>query len=183
ITRLFASQNPESVSGLVWIEATHPDNWVRQGLVESTLGGMPPEQVAGIPVLTGFGVFRVFPTLRGPWGIVPGLPEQQQAELTAYFNTNKWAEHIVAVEAALPESLDQLRQAGDVGDIPLTVVLGSASENASGVGLELQRELSALSSQSQEYWVEGADHSSLVHQEEYARQTAQAILDMLLQSK
>lgn len=41
----------------------------------------------------------------------------------------------------------------------------------------------SIASQSQEYWVEGADHSSLVHQEAYARQTAKAILDMLSQSK
>ena len=164
VTRLFAVEHPELLSGLVWVEAL-------------------PEHVAGIPALTSLGVFRAFPTLRGTWGIVPGLPEQQQAELLAYFNTNKWADHIVAVEQAFPESLDQLRRAGDLGDIPLAIVMGSSSEGATGIGLGLQHDLETLSSNSQEYWVEGADHSTLVHDEAYARQTAQVILEMLTKVK
>jgi pimeloyl-ACP methyl ester carboxylesterase len=179
VTRLFVSKYPEEVSGLVWIEATHPDTWARKGLPDSTLGGMPPEQVAGIPALARIGVFRLFPGLRASWGIVPGLPDRQQAELFAYFNSTKWADHIVAVESALPQSLAQLRQSGPLGDIPLAVVIGGASENASGVSLELQWELAALSTNSQEYRIEGADHSSLVHEQRYAEQTGEVVLEMI----
>jgi pimeloyl-ACP methyl ester carboxylesterase len=178
VTRLFAHQFPEEVSALVWIEATHPDTWIRQGEVETTLGGISPEMIAGIPSLTSVGLFRLVPSLRGDWGIVPGLPPQQQGELTAYFNTRKWADHIVAVEKALPESLTQLRSADDLGDVPLFIIVGGASNNETA--MELQRELGALSSNSREFVVDGADHSSLVHEEEFARQTGEIILQMLV---
>jgi hypothetical protein len=46
--------------------------------------------------------------------------------------------------------------------------------------MELQRELGALSSNSREFVVDGADHSSLVHEEEFARQTGEIILQMLV---
>ena len=179
VTQLFARAYPELVSGLVWIEAAHPDTWARRGLPESTLGGMPPEQAAGIPFLARLGLFRLWPSLRGSWGIVPGLPEQAQAELTAYFNTNKWADFIVAVEQALPLSLAQLRQSGNLGDMPLVIVIGSASEEATDIGRKLQQELGTLSSNSRVYEIDGADHSSLVHEQRFAQQTGDAILELL----
>lgn len=179
VTRLFAATYPQLVRGLVQIEATHPETWSRRGLPDSTLGGMPPAQVASIPLLARLGIFRLLPALRGSWGIVPGLPEQQQAELIAYFNTTKWANEIVAVEKALPESLEQLRQVDSVGNMPLLLVIGSISEEATGVGLELQVELGKLSTNSQTFWVEGADHSSLVHDPELAQQTGTVILEWL----
>lgn len=179
MTRLLAASHPQQVSGLIWIEALHPDGWARRGLLEATLGGIPPAQVATIPVLARLGLFRLLPGLRGSRGIVPGLPERQQAELTTYFNTGKWAEHIIAVEQALPQSLVQLREAGDLADIPLAIVIGSASEEASKTGLQLQRELGALSTKSEENWVEGADHNALVHDAPYAQQTGDIILQMM----
>ena len=179
VTRLFAASHPQQVDGLIWIEALHPDGWARRGLPESTLGGIPPSQAATIPVLARLGLFRLLPGLRGLWGIVPGLPQRQQAELTAYFNSSKWAEHIVAVEQELPTSLVQLREAGGLADIPLAIVIGAAGEEASGIGLQLQRELAALSTNSEEHRVAGADHSGLVHDVRYARQTGDVIVQMI----
>jgi pimeloyl-ACP methyl ester carboxylesterase len=182
VTYLLADAHPEEISGLVWIESLHADAWARRGVAESTLGGMPAEQVAGIPILARLGIFRLFPALRGPWGNVPGLPEQQQAELTSYFNSTLWANHIAAVEKAVPISLEQLRKAGSLGDIPLAVVIGSASNEAEEIGLELQRELEALSTNSAEFIITGADHSSLVHDQRYAQQTGDVILLMIAQT-
>jgi pimeloyl-ACP methyl ester carboxylesterase len=179
VTRLFAARHPEQVAGLVWIEATHPDAWSRRALPESTFGGIPQEQIAAIPFMARLGVFRIFPALLGGWGVVPGLPAEQQAELTAYFNTTKWADTVVAVEGALPLSLAQLRSAGDLGNVPLTIIAGTASGEADQIGQELQSELAALSTNSKLVWVEGADHSSLVHVQADANLTASAILDAL----
>lgn len=179
VTRLFAAYYPEQVSGLVWIEATHPDSWRRRGMAESTLGGVAPGMVNGIPTATRLGVFRLFPALLGGWGTVPGLPELQQAELRAYFNTAKWADYVVAVERALPQSLEALRRAGGVGDTPLAIVLGGASEEADDVDSVLQQELAGLSTNSAIYRVEGADHSSLVHDRRYALEVSAVILQMI----
>ena len=179
VTRLYATAYPEQVSGLVWIEATHPDAWSRRGLPESTFGGISPEMIEGIPFATRFGVLRLVPALRGNWGVVPGLPAQQQGALTAYFNTTKWANYVVAVEQALPETLEQLRRAGSVGDIPLAIVLGTASDEADAVGAALQAELAELSTDSAVYYVEGADHSSLVHDQRYGQEVGRVILQIV----
>jgi pimeloyl-ACP methyl ester carboxylesterase len=175
VTRLFAAEHPQQVAGLVWIEALHPDGFTALGGPESTLGGLPAGQIAAMPAVARLGLFRLLPGMLGGYGQVPGLPDRQQAELTAFFNSSKWADYVVAVEQALPDSLNELRRSPSLGAIPLLVVVGLDSDNGSGAGLELQKELAALSTNGMMVTIPGADHSSLVHQPEYARQVSDAI--------
>lgn len=179
VTRMYAADFPDQVSGLVWIEAMHPDTWVRHGLPDSTFGGMSIEMVRGIPAATSVGVFRVFPAMRGAWGYVPGLPDLQQAELTAYFNSRLWADFVVGVEENLPTSLEQLRSVKDLGNLPLAVITGGATTEADPLSLTLQQELARLSTASSVYNIAGADHSGLVHEERYALQVAEIIVEMV----
>ena len=179
ITRLYAARYPEDVSGLVWVEATHPDAWRRRGLAESTFGGMSPMMIRALPAVARLGLLRVFPALWGGWGAIPGLPERQAREFQAFLHASQFADYVVAVEDAVPESLEELRATGPLGDVPLAVVVGTASGEADAVGAALQEELAGLSTAGEPVRIEGADHSGLVHEQVYAEQVADVVLRMV----
>ncbi|MBK8903975.1 MAG: alpha/beta fold hydrolase [Anaerolineaceae bacterium] len=173
--RAFTEEHADEVAGLVLIEAFHPDNRTRLGLPE-TMPNAPDEgQIAIGQFLSRFGFFRLVSFM--PVDAV--LPQQQQQELRAYYASPKYLDQVRAITGAFPQLLAQVRETGDLVDLPLTVVLGTASENWTGEMRTMQDELTALSSNGRQYPVEGADHLSLVHNEEHARHTTQAILEMV----
>jgi pimeloyl-ACP methyl ester carboxylesterase len=170
--RVFADEYPNQVVGMVLVEGTHPDAWARRNLPEGI--GADPDQLRIAPILARLGFFRA-----GLFPVPPAdsdLPTQQYAEEEAYFKTTKYFENLRAVNDAFPAALQQVRETKSLGNKPLVVVVGGASENFTGVLRELQDELLKLSSNSVQVEVDGASHSALVHNEEYADDTAQAIL-------
>ncbi|MCL5995131.1 MAG: alpha/beta fold hydrolase [Chloroflexi bacterium] len=138
-------------------------------LVGHSLGGLfvrmyatlYPAEVAGMVLLEGSH---------------PDLPPRQFEELRAYFNTARYMETLRAVNAAFPAMLAQVRGTGRLGAISLAVVVGTASENASGMLFDLQQQLATLSDDSILQKVEGATHGGLADQREHALQTSAVIL-------
>lgn len=170
--REFADLFPDQVAGMVLIEGTHPDVWKRQGMTEGI--GADASMLNAAPTLARIGFFRVglFPVPQAD----AALPEQQRREEQAYFNSVKYFENLRAVNNSFPVALQQVRETKNIGNKPLAIVVGTASENSQGVALELQDELSKLSTNSKAYFVEGATHSGLVDDERFADETAKAIL-------
>lgn len=176
--RMFAYLYPSEVTGMVLVEGTHPDAWARLGRTEGI--GADPNQLAVAPFLARLGVFRL--------GLIPvpasdpDLPPRQFEELRAYFHTVRYMEMLRAVNEAFPAALAQVRaldRPGALGAIPLAVLVGTADENATGVLLELQEQLTTLSPNGVLRKVEGATHSGLVDHRTYAQQTSALILAVL----
>ncbi len=174
VTRLFAGAYPDEVDGLVWVEALHPDNFPRKGLPESTLQGLPPQSTSFIPPMARLGVMRLVTFLPPD----QNLPAKQQAEYAALFAATKFWDAIVASERDFPATNAQARDVGSMGNIPLMIVLGGESESG-GEGLVLQNELMALSDRSVQRSIDGATHTSLIHNPEHAKQTGAAILEVV----
>ena len=173
--RAFADEYADEVAGLVLIEAFHPDNRTRLGLPE-TMPNAPDEgQIAVGQFLSRLGFFRLVSFAP----VDAALPEQQQQELRAYYTSPKYLDQVRAITGAFPALLAQVRDTGDLADRPLTVVLGTASENWTGEMRTMQDELTALSVNGRQFVVDGADHLSLVHNQEHAHHTTQAILEMV----
>ncbi|HRQ42558.1 MAG TPA: alpha/beta fold hydrolase [Chloroflexota bacterium] len=173
--RAFADEYAGEVAGLVLIEPFHPDNRARLGLAE-TMPNAPDEgQIAVGQFLSRFGFFRLVSFAP----VDAALPQQQQQELHAYYTSPKYLDQVRAITGAFPALLAQVRETGDLADRPLTVVLGTASENWTGEMRTMQDEITGLSVNGRQYFVEGADHLSLVHNQEHARHTAQAVLEMV----
>ena len=170
--RMYAALYPAEVAGMVLLEGSHPDVWAQTGQPEGI--GADPNQLAVAPFLARLGFFRL--------GLIhihssdPDLPPRQFEELRAYFNTARYMETLRAVNAAFPAMLAQVRGTGRLGAIPLAVVVGTASENASGMLFDLQRQLATLSDDSILQKVEGATHGGLSDQREHAQQTSAVIL-------
>lgn len=174
-TRAFAGRYADEVAGLVLIEAFHPDNRARLGQPE-TMPNVPDEgQLAIGQVLTRFGFFRLVSFTPAD----PALPSQQQREFRAYYASPRYLDQVRAMTGAFPALLAQVRETGSLADRPLAVVLGTASENWTGELRTMQDELTALSSNSRQFVVDGADHLSLVHNQQHAQATSAAILQVV----
>ena len=169
--RLYAAQYTNEVSGVVLVEGLHPDFRSRLGQPE-VMPNADEGMLSAAPIAARLGLLRLTTFLPAD----PDLPERQRGELAAYYASTKFADYLLSLYRQFPNVLAQARSVGDLHDVPLMVVIGSASENATGILHELQRDLMALSSRAGQHVVEGATHLSLVHNPSHARQTTQAIL-------
>ncbi len=169
--RMYADRYPDEVAGMVLIEGTNPDAWVRLGRPEGV--GTDPNQLAVAPILARLGVFRL--GLLSAYTIDPDLPPQQRLELQAYFDSAKSLETVRAVDVSFSAALDQVRQASDLGDKPLAIVLGSEGDGSIEALKDLFLQQAALSSNSFTLMVDGATHAGLVDNQAYASQTSAVI--------
>ncbi len=175
--RVYAVQYPQDVIGMVQIDASHPDAWRRLGLREAS--SADPSILKMGPTASRFGLLR----LMGFPPIDTDLPERQQQEMRAFFVTTKFAESALAFDKAFPTILEDARHITGLEDIPLAVLtLGSvdAALTDESVNLKgMQLELATLSVDSVYRAIEGATHNSLVHNQQIAQASIQAILDVI----
>jgi pimeloyl-ACP methyl ester carboxylesterase len=170
--RVFNAQYPGEVIGMALIDATHPDNWVRQG--ESISALQTAATVSS--VLARMGLMRLF-----FGGQNFDLPESNNAALKADIASAQYWDTQRADGAAMEAITAEGRAAGKLGDLPLAVV--AAGEYPEGPGrsikFSLQHELAALSSNSTYQEVAGANHISLVTNKQYAALVSQAIMRVI----
>ncbi len=176
-SRVYASQYPQEVVGMVLLDATHPDSWQRLGLAEGI--GMDKDMLAMGPLVAHFGLTRLINFAP----VDPDLPAHQQAELRAYYATSKFAENARDIDAAFPQILAQGRAVQSLGSLPLIVLttgtVDSAATEKDNLLREMQLELAGLSSRGLYRAIEGATHVSLVHHPGHALAAIQAIEDIL----
>ena len=139
--RVYNAQYPGEAIGMALIDATHPDNWVRQGESIQTLQAMATVST----VLARVGLMRLFFA-----GQNFDLPEPDNAALKANIASAQYWDTQRADAAAMESTTAEGRTAGELGDLPLAVV--AAGEYPAGPGRDikfsLQHELAALSSNS-----------------------------------
>jgi pimeloyl-ACP methyl ester carboxylesterase len=175
--RAFADQSPDDVSGMVLIDASHPDQWLRTE--DGRTAQRANEQSAAIaPWLARVGLLRA----TGFVAIDPDLPAQQQAEIRAFTSSSRLWTSYSAVFRAIDQTMDQVRNSRPLGNRPLVVV--TATEHGFSAETErlhqsLQAELVSLSARAVHRVVSGATHVSLVNNREQAQITAQAIREVV----
>jgi pimeloyl-ACP methyl ester carboxylesterase len=172
--RAFADRYPEEVAGMVLIEATNPDFLKVQGKPDM-MPGADPGMIDIGPWASRVGLLRLAQMFRAS----PVLPEQQRGETDAYYATTKFYETLRRQYSLFPTLLGQVRGMGNLGSRPLAVVLGSRGDGGVEALHALFERQAALSSNSILRTVDGADHITLVQQQEYAAQTSQAILEVV----
>ena len=176
--RAFAALYPDEVVGMVLVDGSHPDQWVRMGVSSKVFG--TSNYVSAL--LARFGLFRIFKsefTL-----LANGLPQQQYDELMAFASTShslSSAGDSLMVWDSISRPL--VNNAGSLGDLPL-IVLSVTDQPRMGAKLtELQAELPSLSSNSQHITVQGAYHEGLVSQQQYARVVTNTIVRVIEASR
>lgn len=190
--RLFAAQHPDEVAGVVLVDASHPEQWTRTAEGQSKFQTFARLNSVA-PFLARLGLLR----LANYFPANPDLPSQQSAELKAFTNSTRFADINAAEFGATLETDEQVRAAGNLGDLPLVVVTATDHGYAAAAAAQapqaqldqlqaeeqlwqvFQVELAALSSNSVQHVVPGADHASLLTKEKDAQATIAAILEVI----
>jgi pimeloyl-ACP methyl ester carboxylesterase len=172
-TRIYAAQYPEQVAGIVLVDSTFLPE---QSEVAGWKTANDAIQVVlwalwhtGLGRLTGSDAFQQL-----------GYPPDVAREIAALQARNQtfettYAETIHAMGALSANSA----AAEDLGDLPMMVLWASESDTA-GERLSAHREqLATVSSDSVTRYIEGANHGSILGNEQYAQQVSDAILDVI----
>jgi pimeloyl-ACP methyl ester carboxylesterase len=181
-TRIYAAQYPEEVVGLVLVDSavlipdhfasqSEFDEWQTQWEGSHTLFG----------VLTRIGLTRLLDP--GQFQ-ASGYPPDIAAELTALHSRAQvidtdFAEFVSAYWALT----DASAAAENPGNLPMAVLWASQTVDAFDAHIEgfltAREEISTYSSNSVTRMIEGANHGSILGNEQYAQQVSNAILDVI----
>jgi pimeloyl-ACP methyl ester carboxylesterase len=168
--RAFADLYPALTAGVVLVDASHPDQWVRWPTPHA-------DKIleASQRVLSWLGWLGVLRALNLTRGISAGLPARQVAELRAGAALPGFAATEAAQLRCWSVSREQLNAAAPLDDLPLGVI-GVTEQPVGGELLSaLQQELAQLTEDASLEIVRGASHESLISHREYARVVAQTI--------
>ena len=171
--RTFADLYPELTAGLVLVDASHPDQWVRWPTPHADKMLEVSQRIFGW--LGWLGILRALNLSRG---ISAGLPARQVAELRAGAALPGFAATEAAQIHSWAASREQLNAAQPLGDLPLAVLAVSEQPVGGELLTALQRDLAELTENASFEVVQGASHESLISNREYARVVATAIREV-----
>jgi pimeloyl-ACP methyl ester carboxylesterase len=169
--RAFAAVYPQDVAGMVLVDGSHPDQWVRFGVSSKVLGyGNKASSV-----VARFGLFRIFD--KEYKLLADGLPPRAYDELMAFGRAPRALS--TAADAALAwddRTRPLVNNAPGLGDLPLIVLSVTEQPRMGDKLTAMQAELPGLSSQSRHITVQGAYHEGLLAQRDSARVVTESIL-------
>jgi pimeloyl-ACP methyl ester carboxylesterase len=168
--RAFADLYPELTAGLVLVDASHPDQWVRWPTPHADRILEVSQRILG-----GFGWFGLLRALHLARGISAGLPARPAAELRAGAALPGFAVTEAAQIRSWSVSRQQLNAAAPLGDLPLAVLAVSEQPVGGELLTALQRELAGLTENASFEIVQGASHESVISNREHALVVANTI--------
>jgi len=189
LLRVYADRYPGEVVGMVFIDASHPDQYERMGLTPELLDSQR-------------GVFHIL-RFAGAIGLAPlmynytddgdddyGLPEEAIVQLKWINRNGRLGKEGLKESEAVPTVLDRAIKTGDFGDVPVRVFTAPFVQSAQsealleqGVDLslheEIQTDLTKLSTDSEHFIIAGATHTSIVTDRIHAAKIANQIIDLV----
>jgi pimeloyl-ACP methyl ester carboxylesterase len=176
VVRAFRDLYPDQTVGMVLIDASNPDQWVRMPV------SFDSSKMAGVGnlvfgFLSRFGIVRFF---HMESALYSGLPEQQAAEMEANLaRPLAWKTSGDTILIWNERIRPQINQASSLGDMPLGVISVTDQPFNGETLTQLQDELVTLSSNSLHYTEQGATHESLVAEQGHALTVARIIRQVL----
>jgi pimeloyl-ACP methyl ester carboxylesterase len=167
----YAAAYPGEVAGVVLIDSSHPEQFVRSSAGRA-MYKRTTRFSAVIGWLTRLGVTRAIHLLPAH----PDLPPEQRDQVKAFNSSTRQVTTSIQEFRATPQTSEQVRNTPSLANRPLAVV--TAGEQPS-VWLQLQDELAALSSNSVHQEVSGATHTSLLYADRDAAVSSAAILHVV----
>jgi pimeloyl-ACP methyl ester carboxylesterase len=168
--RAFADLYPDLTAGLVLVDASHPDQWVRWPTPQA-------DRILGVSqrIFGWLGWLGVLRALNLSRGIAAGLPARQAAELRAGAALPGFAATAAAQIRSWSVSREQLNAAAPLGALPLAVLAVTEQPRGGELLTALQRELAELTKDATFQVVQGASHESLIANRDHARVVAKTI--------
>ena len=195
--RMYASLYPEEVVGMVLVDAAHEESLPRLPAEFTQMLQQQNETRAVMQMMAQFGIFRLMGESAGGQFLpehVRQLPEDQQ---TAYLMLTSHPNFFATARAEMDSfavSCEQVRQLGDLGDLPLIVLSAKDAQSAEAMraagapvdfpfdeiqttAQALQRELASLSTNSTHILVADSGHFIQLDRPEQVIEAIQQILD------
>lgn len=167
--RVYADQYPDEVAGMVLIDASHPDQYLRSPEIQKHMNkGFRLLKIT--PILARLGLIRISSYFSSQ---AEGLPPQQRAVAEVFLSS---ASHLATAReelAAWDATTEQVRHTKNLGNKPL-VVLSADKGSLPGAHL-LQEGLAQLSTNNVHRVVKGADHVTIVSHREHALAVVEGI--------
>ena len=121
--RVFAQLFPEEVSGLVFLDAPHPDENERLNMPQSKWNTSTLYRIGAIA--GDLGLLNLLDKMVGPILRAPGLPDEVTERFTDYSKNGKYLWGYMEEEKWHDELVEFARKASDFGDIPVRVFAGT----------------------------------------------------------
>jgi pimeloyl-ACP methyl ester carboxylesterase len=173
--RLYTATYPETVKGLVLIDAAHPDQWSRNPAGQAEYAQVRQfYRIAG--VLTRLGLLRLL-----QYNAATDLPVAQSAIHQAMLDRTQLVDTVTAEFNATTTTDQQVQASGSLGALPLFVLTAAdhARPDIEPIAQELQRELTQLSTNSVQWVVDGATHTSFIMEQQDAHVTVDALQQVI----
>jgi len=178
----YASQYPDNIVGMVFVDSTHPDMWqhfpVEMMQQQDTMIGL----MQLMRIASNFGLMRLFHPLQS---VVVDLPQQEQ-ESSLALSANPTYINTFLEEAKIVRDLPNSMPAkADLSNFPLLVLSANSvpegqtmPEGVFEIMHGLHQEFASESNKGNWRLMDGANHYSIIMDETYARQIVQAVLDI-----
>jgi len=170
--RLYRNQHPTEVAGMVLVDAGHEDELEQEEFRKFFDAGQ--RQLPAFRVVTALGVPRLFSSL----GLLPPflskqlqqVPPDVRPMLRAGWVRTPYMTAIAEETAVLPETLEQVRATGTLGDLPLVVLTATGpiwwpdspaevdGTQFKQMWLELQQKLTTLSTHNTQLFADKSSH-------------------------
>ncbi len=172
-TRIYAAQYPQEVTGLVLVDSTmlpsredYPQAKTFNDAIQAVLWA-----------LTRTGVFRI--GVSGQFQSM-GFPPDIATVMTAQAARNQTFDTTYAeTVGALSEFIDAAAPAEKLDSLPMIVLWASLSDTSQNQLAGFRQETATYSTNSVTRVIEGANHGSVLGNEQYAQQVTDAILDVM----
>ena len=171
----FAALYPDDVSGLVLIDTTAPATGAPAEAAPGSNGGsydLPGRISALLSSSARIGLGRLIAL--ADYGSLPPLSRD---EIRASAATASNAKSTLDEYIQAGKSAEQAATLADFADKPLVVL--TAGVGSSAAWMTAREDLATLSTNSSHRVIDGATHAGLVHDEQYAAETTQAILEVV----
>lgn len=178
--RIFQTNYPDSVSAMVFVDSSHPDqlerfpsDFVKQFRDFVTMIGWAP-------MVARFGVLRATNLVGGS---AAGLPEDDYNAAVAFGTSIRHLRTSGRELAEWDRTMGQARASSSLGEMPISAIsatiMPDAPEGVVPINHEMHRELARLSSRGDHLVVDGSDHFNIVMNEANAKAVAGEIIKIV----
>jgi pimeloyl-ACP methyl ester carboxylesterase len=169
--KVYAAQYPDQVAGMVLLDGQPSEAMTRLADYSTDYAGLR-RGMALAPSLARTGAMRLLYK-----GAVAGLLPEARSEVRRVWSSPGQYRSLRDELVALPQALTESQALTSIGAKPLIVV--TAVKDAMTGWLPLQEELTGLSTNSVQRLLPDATHASLTEDDEEARASIQAVLDVV----
>ncbi|XSG76299.1 alpha/beta fold hydrolase [Herpetosiphon llansteffanensis] len=161
--REYAQRHPADVAGLVLVDSSHEQQQQRQPKLAEDPFTVMSQAMQVCDAIAPFGIIRLLGIFDQSQATYAKLPAANQASISASYYQNATCESLAAALQAVQQDLNQAQAPQSLNDLPLVVLTRGMAEPAmteefEQVWDELQRELTQLSSNSQQQIAEHSGH-------------------------